>query len=95
MYLTMNEQDRELLSEGQDFMGPTLLAALSTVKAMDRLSLCMVCPAAQWYQTDDDMFVAFCTVFHRTMFDHTKRIIVSCDAREDAIRKLEVLDGTR
>ncbi len=50
----MTDEDRDLLRDGADYIGLTLSDAPDLLEKMDRVPLCAVCPAAQWYVLDDD-----------------------------------------
>ena len=87
----MTDKDRALLAMNEAFLGPTLRESMALVEKMERVPLCAVCPAAQWYTMETEAAVAslecFCTEFRGVMYGPTRQVVTVCDGRADAVER--------
>lgn len=81
----MTDDDKIMLERNVANIGPTLLNARELLDKMERVPLCAVCPAGQWYRYADDQLHCFCTKFQGVMYNHMKYPVTECDAYDDAV----------
>ena len=84
----MTQDDlREAARQGT-LLSPALKASLDLVAGIERLPVCIVCPAARWYKIEDKSGVGalecFCTQFRSLMFEPPRRVVTDCDGYTDA-----------
>ena len=85
----MTEAERLLFETHAAYVGPVIQSSRPLLNKMTPMPLCVVCPAAQWYQMTDEKGVArlecFCTEFRGRMYGFQRDPVTACDAHADAI----------
>lgn len=84
----MTDAELRQALEAQTLISPALRSSLDLVRKIKRLPVCIVCPAAQWYKTENHEKVeeleCFCTQFRGLMFQPPRRVVTDCDGYIDA-----------
>ena len=85
----MTQVDLRAAVKQQALLSPALKGSLDLVARIERLPVCIVCPAARWYRTEDDKgtgaLECFCTQFRSLMFEPPRRVVTVCDGYTDEV----------
>lgn len=84
----MTQEDLKEAARQQTLLSPALKASLDLVARIERLPVCIVCPAARWYKVEGKegagALECFCTQFRSLMFEPPRRVVTVCDGYTDA-----------